>query len=136
MVSLNYTFRYALVERARGSWLRDVQHIIINGGNGPGSLRDNEGAPFLSFDRHASWNASWGRAATTGHDKQKNSGFVLTYPDNPGCTFEFVNPKRKGGQKVARPAYDCNDTTLRIPSYVRIGKYKGAHVSDALFSNY
>jgi hypothetical protein len=140
--------RHKLVERAKLTFLRDIQHVIVEGGPNDGSLLDEkytnseltakkgegEGGhgdttrEFLKEFRSQKnfieyWNSSWGyNHDTLLSPNEKEEGhrrlFTVSYPDNPGCGITASVAKSK----------ECDTTFLSEPSYVRIGKYYGAQV--------
>ena len=95
------------VIRARNTWLREMQYVIVHGGDGPGT--------------RPSWNTTDARLPFT----NAQHGFLIDYPDSPGCTWTGSSTETNQGSLA--PHKDCQKSPLEVPSTYQIGSYSGAH---------
>jgi hypothetical protein len=79
--------RYGLVERARNTFLKGVQHVIVHGGSGGGTLTVPANEDELTLAE--AWNGTWGRGTTRRRRRRRLNGDYF-YDDN-------------GGEAAARP---------------------------------
>ena len=88
--------------RARNTWLREMQYVIVHGGDGPGT--------------RPSWNTTDARLPFTNVEH----GFLIDYPDSPGCTWTGSSAEINQGSLA--PHKDCQKSPLGIPSTYQIRK--------------
>ena len=107
--------RTSMIERAKKTWLRGIQNVIVDGGGGAGS-------------HVAGWDVKSGarlQRRRTEAPPSTDSSLVVSYPDSPGCTW---TADRAGN---FLPERDCADTPSGEPSTFQIGAYRGAHRTTA-----
>ena len=92
------------VIRARNTWLREMQYVIVHGGDGPGT--------------RPSWNTTDARLPFT----NAQHGFLIDYPDSPGCTWTGSSTETNQGSLA--PHKDCQKSPLGVPSTYQIGSIR------------
>mmetsp|Transcript_21806 Transcript_21806/g.49325 ORF Transcript_21806/g.49325 Transcript_21806/m.49325 type:complete len:500 (-) Transcript_21806:190-1689(-) len=133
--------RYTLAERARNTFLKDIQYVVVDGGSGPGSLQTQTTPQGLDKAKQIPladrWNATWGQSAeqVSSPRNQTNRRRLITvsYPDNPGCTYSVVAADKAPRGYTTRASHLaipnpqlCPKSMLPVPTFVQIGKYNGA----------